>query len=440
MLAGFCFGSLAIVIPAHAFSGARAFLGDSIKSPSAIRGQTITRSVLTAAERTAVLPFSVSLKMRSMDNLHARLAQSQRISQADMEANYLPACSDYEVTKNWLVSQGFKLTLNDPNHTTVFASGTVAQIETAFDGVTFARVKTADGEFTSAVTAPSIPVELADTTLAIGGLQPHLRLRSQMPKPQIVTEPSGEKLVAPSDMMAQYNAPANFNASGQTIAVIMAGTVLASDYDLYCQTIGLNQTADAYLTTIPVGGGPSSSDDNSVYNAEATLEVELASGMAPGAHIRLYSCQLGSVAIDHSAIQILADAKANNITVVSISAYVPEPYFPVAALQAYSQTLSLLAADGITVLASSGDGGSNADPNGNGGYNASSPLAALWPAIDPYVTGVGGTVMTISPPTYARVSETTWNDISTIAQATGGGVSAFFQPPLDRPVTTVILM
>ena len=36
------------------------------------------------------MPIVVSLKMRNLDSLVARLSQGQRISQGDMEANYLP--------------------------------------------------------------------------------------------------------------------------------------------------------------------------------------------------------------------------------------------------------------------------------------------------------------------------------------------------------------
>ena len=83
----------------------------------------------------------------------------------------------------------------------------------------------------------------------------------------------------------------------------------------------------------------------------------------------------------------------------------PENGFPVASLQACSQTFAQLAAAGITVLAGSGDGGSNPNTNGTLGYKPTNPLTVEYPASDPFVTGVGGTEMTIAPPTYARVSE-----------------------------------
>ena len=89
----------------------------------------------------------------------------------------------------WLTSQGFTLTQQDPNHTTVFAEASPAKIEAAL-GVTFARVTTSDGESTSAITAPSLPAVLAGSTLAINGLQPQLRLHHQDLAPEVITIPN----------------------------------------------------------------------------------------------------------------------------------------------------------------------------------------------------------------------------------------------------------
>jgi kumamolisin len=417
---------------AHAYSGARAYLSDSITTPSAFHGQTISRYALTAGERAAVMPIAVSLKMRNLDSLAARLSQGQRISQGDMEANYLPALADYQAMQAWLTSQGFTLTQQDPNHTTVFAEATTGKIEAAL-GVTFARIATGDGEFTSAITAPSLPAELAGSTLAINGLQPQLRLHHQDLTPEVITIPNDSiPVTAPSDVMAQYNAPANFTASGQTIAVIMDGTCLASDYNAYCSTIGLNQTAAAFLTTITVS--VSGETNNSDFDSEATLDVETASGMAPGAKVRLYNTPTtGFLDAQVACVQILADAKANNITVVSMSEGAPEDGFPAASMQAASQTFAQLAAAGITVLAGSGDGGSNPNTNGTNGYKPTNPLSVEYPASDPFVAGVGGTEMTIAPPTYARVSESGSWDVpggTPFANgASGGGISGVFARP-----------
>ena len=86
------------------------------------------------------------------------------VSRTEMESVYLPNRTDYARVASWLKGRGFTLTLSDNSHTNIFARGSVALVSDAF-GVTFARVATAEGEFTSAITAPGVPVELAGAVL-----------------------------------------------------------------------------------------------------------------------------------------------------------------------------------------------------------------------------------------------------------------------------------
>jgi subtilase family serine protease len=156
--------------------------------------------------------------------------------------------------------------------------------------------------------------------------------------------------------------------------------------------------------------------------------------MAPGAKVRQYNTPTTSfIEAQAACVLILADAKANNITVVSMSEAAPENIAPVATLQAASQVFSQLAAAGITILAGSGDGGSNPNTNGTLGYNANNALTPEYPPSDPYVTGVGGTEMTIAQSTYSRIAESGSWDIPGGTPfgngASGGGVSTVFARP-----------
>lgn len=85
--------------------------------------------------------------------------------------------------------------------------------------------------------------------------------------------------------------------------------------------------------------------------------------------------------------QILNDGVA---TIASYSAGGLEITDSAAALQGGTQTSAQLVAAGITLLASSGDGGSNPNPiSGGPGYSAANPISVFYPACDPNVTGVG---------------------------------------------------
>jgi kumamolisin len=384
---------------------------------------TVTRTALTPEETQSSMDFSVSLRMRNFAEFQARLQAGEKITPAEMEAKYLPLQSDYDRTAAWLVGEGFTLTLADSSHTNLYARGTVAGIANAF-GVTFARVTTADGEFTSAITAPSLPADIAAAVLSIDGLQPHVR--AHVPKH---ARPSASAAISndqgyftPSDVTAYYQVPSTLTGAGQTIAIIIDANVQTSDLTAFWTATGLPQTI-ADFTAVPINGGALNQSDA----GESTLDVEWAGGIAPGAKIRLYTVSsLVSNRISAACTQILSDAKADpTIRVLSMSFGGTESSFT-----SLQQTFAQMAAAGLTICAASGDGGSNPNPN-TGSYGASNPLSVSYPASDPSVTGVGGTTLALNT-NFIGMSETTWFQAASGgsgAAGSGGGFSSLFTRP-----------
>ncbi len=170
----------AVTPSARASSDSLEALPDSVRLPEAdgvtIGHGRIVRQQLTPGELSAPLSFSVTLRMRDLEGLQARVASGGRVPLSEMEADYLPLRGDYERVRAWLASQGFTVTMPDNAHTSVFVQGSVADVSRAF-GVAFARVAVSDGEYTSAVGAPMIPADLAPVVLGVNGLQPEFRLR-----------------------------------------------------------------------------------------------------------------------------------------------------------------------------------------------------------------------------------------------------------------------
>jgi len=414
--------------------GRRAFADSIVPVGGGGERGTVVRTALTSEETQASMDFSVSLRMRNFDELEARIQAGDKISAAEMEARYLPLQSDYDRTAAWLVSEGFTLTTSDPNHTNLFARGTVAAVAKSF-GVTFARVATDDGEFTSAVTIPSLPADVAEPILGIDGLQPHRQAHPpprRGPKVTAVTS-AGGGYFTPSDIAAAYQVPSSVTGAGQTIAIIMAATVQNSDLSTFWSTTGLAQTT-ANFTEITLNGGPTRSSQSNDA-AEAVLDVEWAGGMAPGAKIRLYSIpDLGNNSILAACSQILSDAKSDpTLRVVSMSFGGTEDGNN-SLIQEFAQMMA--AEPGMTLCAASGDGGSNPSTT-TGYYNASSPLSVSYPASDPNVTGVGGTTIGFDS-NYNDVSEVTWFESSPPpAAASGGGFSAIFSRPSYQAGTGV---
>lgn len=414
-------------VPAPAFSGARHCFSESIVEIASDRSALVMRRTLKASEHNEILSFSVSLKMPNFAELENRVAHGERIAPDVIAARYLPSAADYAAMETWLKGQGFQITMEDPNHTNIFASGTVSQIEHAM-GVNFARVATVDGEFTSAISAPNLPEELSGAVLAIDGLQPHLRMHPHFQFEPNVTTVSGTQFLAPADILAAYNSPSTLNGAGQTIAIIMSATVNTSDLTTFYSTVGSTATT-ANFTTKSINGGPTSTSQ-SADAVESALDVEWSSAIAPGAKVRLYAIpSLSNTSIIAACNQILADATANNITVASVSVGGVESGFSNSSMQADSQVFLQMANAGITVLFASGDGGSN--PGGSTGtYSTSNPLQAEYPASDPNVAGVGGTSLILTSNTFSYAGETAFSTIPSGGNlATGGGISQFFARP-----------
>ncbi len=414
--------------------GARVSLNDSIVAVPAdapVSRPHVVRVALTGGEMAAPLDFVASLRMRNFDELEGRIHAGQTVSQAEMEARYLPLAADYDRVAAWLVSEGFVLTLSDRNHTNIFARGSVTLVSEAF-GVTFARVATSDGEFTSAIAPPSLPAGISSPILCINGLQPHIRARR--PNHGVATasglgSPNGAP--TPADIANAYNMPANLTGAGQTIAIICDATPIDSDLTMFWSLCGINQSL-SNIAVVNVSGGPQGDGDL----LESNLDIEWASSIAPGAKIRFYAIpNLQFLFVIAAATQILFDLPENpGMHQVSISLCGPEDEAgssPV--LLSYSQAFAQLAASGISVLACSGDGGSNPDPNqGTQAYSASFPLIVEYPASDSNITGVGGTTLSFDP-NGKPTGEVAWFRSnppgSTATVGSGGGFSAVFPRP-----------
>jgi kumamolisin len=404
-------------------------LNGSVRLPD-LGGQTMGRArivrALTPDELAAAMPFSVALRMRDFAGLQARIAAGEQIPFAEMEARYLPLRSDYDRVSAWLSGQGFTQTLPDRVHMNVFVKGPVAGIARAF-GVQFARVAVADGEYSSAISAPSVPAELAPVVLCVAGLQPEFRARrvsaDALPVPRDLV--GGDVYVTPDNVASAYNIPATATGAGQIIAIVGEAPVETSDLTTFWRTTDVAQVA-SNVVTINVQGGPAANPDSTIV-FETCLDVEWASAMAPAAQIRLYLSQNSTDCF----AQILDDLPSYpNMTVISTS-YGNTEANDNGYLQSFSQVAATFAAAGVSILASSGDSGSNPDASiASGEYEASAPLGVSYPASDPSVTGVGGTTVDYTG-NWDYTGEVVWNQISDTSDpsASGGGVSSFFAKP-----------
>jgi subtilase family serine protease len=283
----------------------------------------------------------------------------------------------------------------------------------------------------------------------------------------------GRRCFTPQAIQAAYNLgplyAAGLNGHGMTIAIVDAygSDTIAHDLHVFDQAFGLASMcgeegvactpgmptfSQLHLQGSPATTAPPSTsngtgqENKSAWALEVSLDVETAHAMAPGANILLVTTPtaetLGVQGFPDmmNAEQFVVDHHLANVISQSFAS-TEQAFGSVQSLLNLRHAYVSAAANGVTVLGSSGDFGSAGvlkTPVGQGGTLMSTP-AVWWPASDPLVTGVGGTYLctdpnntstrtvdSIDPPStcgaHAGQAEVGWIDA-------GGGFSSVFSKP-----------
>jgi kumamolisin len=390
-------------------------------APSKNLRSFIKRRKLSSTEDNYVLYFNISLKMRNMADLDRRIKTGERISPAEMQTTYDPTTTDYQAIVNWMTTQGFTIVHPDNSHLAVFATGTVSQIKKAF-AVDFAMVSSNGSEYASAITAPSVPASLAPPILSINHLQPQLRLHPSLNPANIqsIAQPGqpGGSFTPPQVIQAYGGSTLYANGitgTGQTIAVLSGGVPIASDLTTFWSFCGINNSL-RHIAFINYPEPPNSySAPSQDTDPEDTLDVEWASGTAPGAMVRVYD---GTVFNEDVLQQIYNDATNVSLNLhlnqvsTSYGLYEDDGYDTSGQEESDHQYIVLLASAGITFFCGSGDSSYSNNPS------PSSNPDMFYPGADSYATCVGGTAL-YTDANYNVTAETPW-------LGTSGGASFVF--------------
>jgi kumamolisin len=370
--------------------------------------------------------FSLSIAPDVQSQLEERVANGEVVPPAELEKLYNAKPSDTAALSAWLKANGYEIT-----HTSrdgIYARAKASQIATSLD-VNMVPV-TKDGvTYTSAQNAPSLPAEVAAGVRSINGLQPYRQankhLRRVAPSggnritPEAATGPTTNIKNAPpylvSEILHAYTADGlGVTGKGQTIAILIDTFPADSDLTTFWKKNGVPVTV-TQIQTINVGGGTLPTP-----SGEETLDASWASGIAPGATIRIYATgALSFVAIDKAIDRIISDlATTPEMRQLSISLGLGETFMAPAEVATEHTKFLHLAAAGVNVFVSSGDAGSNPDSTG---HSPTGPLQAEYEASDSSVISVGGTNLRLDA-AGAVTSETGWT-------GGGGGTSRFFPRP-----------
>ncbi len=254
---------------------------------------------------------------------------------------------------------------------------------------------------------------------------------SQTPPTQAQCASAGRRCFAPQAVQAAYDvAPlhaAGLDGSGRTIAIVdsYGSDTMAHDLHVFDQAFditpmcgeedvtcaaGMPTFGELHLQGSPATKAPppksqgTGQEDRSAWALEVALDVETAHAMAPGANILLVTTPTAETLGVQGLPQMMAAedyvVKHRLATVISQSfASAEEAFGSSQSLQNLRYAFQDAATRGVTVLGSSGDGGtanSTRTPVGHGGSTIPYPTVE-WPASDPLVTGVGGTYLCTDP-------------------------------------------
>jgi subtilase family serine protease len=386
---------------------------------------------LVAAQQAALNQLLVDQQNPGSPSYHRWLTPEQ------FRARFGPTAAQRDAAGRWLSGHGFVVSEASRGGLFVRFSGTVAQAESAFS-MSIHRVSRGGGVRLIAATEPKLPAELAGFSGAIGGLEgyrakSHGRAQSNAPQPALTTS-AGIHYLAPSDFYTIYNEQpllsGNVNGTGVSIAVIGQTDIYAADITAFQTAAGLAKVQPAVSTYGADPGYPSVADLN-----EAEADLEWANAVAPGATILYIN--------SNDAIQgSLTEAIDNNVAPIITTSYgACEASLGTNTLAYFNLLLQMANAEGITVLASTGDSGAT-DCDANVG-SAVNGLAVDFPASSPQVVAVGGTEFSEGTGVYwsasnsstggsatAYIPEVVWNDDNGAGlAASGGGPSAYFSKP-----------
>jgi len=302
---------------------------------------------------------------------------------------------DIATVKAWLQSAG--ITINDvaKGARVIDISGTVGQIQTAF-GTSLHSYKSPNGE-TRIANASDITIPAA-----IAPVFGSIRLVEAKPKPQLAhprtvkfdvgpgkpkfTGGDGNHYVGASDFATIYNTTpllnAGTNGSGVKIALLGQSEILLSDIQTYRRMFNLPQNDPTF---IPVGPdvGTSPGDDG-----ESDLDVEVAGGAAPGAHIDFV---YGGLTLLGAGIYSAAEYVINNNTDDIISLSYGECEYLEGSDNAFENAVwEQAAAQGQSVFVSTGD--ELVDSCDAGAPYAVDGYSVSGDASTPFNVAVGGTM------------------------------------------------
>jgi hypothetical protein len=341
---------------------------------------------------------------KASPNYHAWLTPDQFGKQ------FGPADEDLQTVTDWLTSRGFTGIKVGAGRTTIEFSGNIGQVRNAFHTEIHHFLVNGEAHMAN-ISDPQIPHALSPVVAGVLSLNNFRHKAQSHPigtfrrtkatgevKPLFTFAGCGSTpcyALGPGDFRTIYNVPyvpSTMDGTGVTIAIVQDSNVNVADIQAYRSIFGLpaNFTSSNIILNGPDPGiqGPDTLTGDEI---EADLDLELSGGVAPGATIDLVvsenSQSIGVLGTDLSAAYIIDN---NLAPVMSESFSACETLITAAGEGFYDLVWEQASAQGITVIVSAGDSGSDSCDQGNGDFSTSG-LSVNGIASTPFNVAIGGT-------------------------------------------------
>ncbi len=310
------------------------------------------------------------------EKLQAFLAEQQEpaspnyhhwLTPAEMGERFGLSGQDIATLTRWLQSQGLHVHWVSPSRTFIGFGGTAGALGHAFH--TELGAYHANGaQRVSPSSDPMIPRALAPAIKAIHGLytvedQPLHSFRLMHSVSPDLSTSSGEHFLTPGDFSAIYGGG---STSGVTIGIVGRSRTDFSDFENFRQQTETNFPNPTEIVPTAFGGAdpgpaytsPPATNGSLDDQSEATLDVMRAGSVAGNAQILLVVATAASGGVEAGA-QYLVETSPAPASVMSISFGACESAGGPAGVAFWDTLFQQAAAEGISVLVSSGDSGAS---------------------------------------------------------------------------------
>lgn len=309
-------------------------------------------------------------------------------------AQFGVADADIAAISTWLEQQGFTVNSVSRGRNRISFSGTAAQVANAFGApLHYYRAQPeATPRFAPSANL-SIPAALSSVIESVQNLssfRPHPQMVKPATQPMFTVGGNQLAFLTPPDVATVYNvtpvAGSGYNGAGQTLAIVGQSAVVAQDLVNFQTALGVPVKAQSLNLISGTGASAIVAEDE----AEADLDLEYSSAMAPGASVAFYYVGNSGSYNVFDAINYVVDNHLASI--ISVSYALCEPDAGPAYISSIDATLEQAAVQGQTVIVASGDYGSvSCKQNMWDSVTVQNTPAVEYPASSPWVIALGGT-------------------------------------------------